>query len=65
MVLSDVSQEVLGGKQFSLELKVHSSSSPITILSDNQSSLDIVKNPANHHKAKHIDIHYHAIHHYI
>ena len=47
------------------ELKVHSSSGPITILSDNQSALDIVKNPANYRKAKHIDIRYHAIRHYL
>ena len=31
------------------------------ILLDNQSALDIVENPANHRKAKYIDIRYHAI----
>ena len=35
------------------------------ILLDNQSALDIVENPANHRKAKYIDIRYHAIHHYL
>ena len=36
-----------------------------TILSDNQSALDIAEYPANYRKAKHIDIHYHAIRHYL
>ena len=65
MALSDASREALARKQFGQELKVRSSSSPITIFSDNQSALDIVENPANHRKAKHIDIHYHAIRHYL
>ena len=59
--LSDASREALARKQFGQELKVRSSSSPITILSDNQSALDIAENPANYRKAKHIDIRYHFI----
>ena len=65
MALSDASREVLARKQFGQELRVHTSSSPIIILSDNQSARDIAENPANHCKAKHIDIRYHAIHHYL
>src|SRR5438552_11746132 len=59
VALSDASREALARKQFSQELKVRSSSSPITILSDNQSALEIAENPANYCKAKHIDIRYH------
>src|SRR5947207_12841616 len=65
MALSDASREALARKQFGQELKVRSSSSPITILSDNQSALAIAENPANYRKAKHIDIRYHAIRHYL
>ena len=65
MALSDASREALARKQFGQELKVRSSSSPITILSDNQSALEIAENPANYRKAKHIDIRYHAIRHYL
>ena len=38
---------------------------PIIILSDNQSALEIAENPANYRRAKHIDIRYHAIRHYL
>ena len=55
----------LARKQFGQELKVYSSSSPITILSDNQSALNIAENPVNYCKAKYIDIQYHAIHYYL
>src|SRR5437762_13068774 len=64
MALSDASREALARKQFSQELRVPSSSTPITILSDNQSALKIAENPANYRRAKHIDIRYHAIRHY-
>src|SRR5947199_10689875 len=43
MALSDASREALARKQFGQELKVRSSSSPITILSDNQSALEIAE----------------------
>ena len=52
MALSDASREALARKQFSQELRVPSSSTPITILSDNQSALEIAENPANYRKAK-------------
>ena len=35
------------------------------ILSDSQSALDISENPARYRQAKHIDVRYHAIRHYI
>jgi len=65
MALSDASREALARKQFGQELRVPSSSTPITILSDNQSALEIAENPANYRRAKHIDIHYHTIRHYL
>src|SRR5438876_9338620 len=55
----------LQGSNSDQELKVRSSSWPITIFSDNQSALEIAENPANYCKAKHIDIRYHAIRHYL
>ena len=61
MALSDASREALARKQFGQELGVPSSQAPITILSDNQSALEIAENPANYRRAKHIDIRYHAI----
>ena len=64
MALSDASREAIARKQFFQELTIPSSS-PVTILSDNQSALDIAENPANYRKAKHIDIRYHAIRHYL
>ena len=36
-----------------------------TIQSDSQTALDISENPANYRRAKHIDICYHAVRHYI
>jgi hypothetical protein len=65
MALSDASREAIARKQFFQELKIPSSFMPVTILSDNQSALEIAENPANYRKAKHIDIRYHAIRHYL
>ena len=56
IALSDASREALARKQFGQELRLPSASSPITILSDNQSALEIAENPANYRRAKHIDI---------
>ena len=61
MALSDASREALARKQFGQALHVPSSSSLVTILSDNQSALEIAENPANYRRAKRIDIRYHAI----
>ena len=65
MSLLDASREAIARKQFFQELKVQSSSTPVAILSDNQSALEITENPANYRWAKHIDISYHAIRHYL
>ena len=65
MALSDAAREALARKQFFCELRIPSGEHPITILSDGQSALDISENPAKYRKAKHIDIQYHAIRHYI
>ena len=40
-------------------------SHPITMLSDSQSAIDISENLAKYRQAKHLDIRYHAIRHYI
>ena len=63
MSLSNAAREAIVRKQFFQELKVPSSSTSITILSDNQSALEIAENPANYRRAKHIR--YHAIRHYL
>jgi len=65
MALSDAAREALARKQFFCELQIPSGENPVTILSDGQSALDISENPAKYRKAKHIDIQYHAIRHYI
>ena len=65
MILSDMLREAIARKQFFQELSVQSSSKPITILSDSQSALEIAENPAKYRYAKHIDIKYHTIRHYI
>ena len=64
MAISDASREALARMQFLQELKIQTA--PILILSDSQTALDLAKGTAiNHRKAKHIDIKYHAIRHYI
>ena len=40
-------------------------SKPVTILTDSQTALNISENPTNYRQAKHIDIRYHAVRHYI
>src|SRR5204863_6329254 len=64
MAISDASREAIARIQFFQELGVPST--PILILADSNTALDIVNRDAiNHRKAKHIDIKYHAIRHYI
>ena len=65
MALSDASREALARRQLFKELCIPSASKPVTILTDSQTALDISENSANYHQAKHIDIHYHAVRHYI
>ena len=65
MALSDAAREALARKQLFCELQIPSGQQPVTILSDSQSALDISENPAKYRQAKHIDVRYHAIRHYI
>jgi hypothetical protein len=64
MAISDASREAIARIQFFQELSIPSA--PILILADSNTALDIANGGAiNHRKAKHIDIKYHAIRHYI
>ena len=64
MAISDTSREAIARIQFFQELSIPSE--PILILVDSQTALEIADGMAvNHRKAKHIDIKYHAIRHYI
>ena len=64
MAISDASREAIARIQFFQELSIPST--PILILADSETALDIANGRAiNHRKAKHIDIKYHAIRHYI
>ena len=64
MALSDASCEAIARIQFFQELSIPSQ--PILILADSQTAIDIADGTAiNYTKAKHIDIKYHAIRHYI
>jgi hypothetical protein len=64
MAISDTSREAIARTQFFQELGIPSA--PILILADSNTALDIANGDAiNHRKAKHIDIKYHAIRHYI
>jgi hypothetical protein len=65
MVLSDAAREALARLQLFEELRIPSASKPVTILTDSQTALDISENSANYRQAKHIDIRYHAVRHYI
>jgi hypothetical protein len=64
MAISDTSREATARIQFFQELAIPST--PILILADSNTALDIANDDAvNHRKAKHIDIKYHTIRHYI
>ena len=64
MAISDASREAIARIQFFQELNIPSE--PILIVADSETALDIASGTAvNHRKAKHIDIKYHAIRHYI
>ena len=65
MTLSDAAREALARRQLFEELCIPSASKPVTLLTDSQMALDISENPANYRQAKHIDIRYHAVRHYI
>jgi hypothetical protein len=62
---SEASREALARKQFLGELNISCVINPITILLDSQAALNIAENPTKYRQAKHIDIKYHAVRHYI
>ena len=57
MVLGLSTQEALYLQRFTEDLKLLSK--PVLLYSDSQSALDLVKNPVNHSRSKHIDIKHH------
>jgi hypothetical protein len=64
MALSDASREAIARGQFFQELNIPSM--PILILSDNEAALDLADGTTtNHRRAKHIDIRYHQVRHFI
>ena len=65
MALSDAAREAIARKQLFEELRVPSASRPIPLLTDSQTALEISDNPTRHRQAKHIDVRYHAVRHYI
>ena len=65
MALSDAAREAIARKQFFQELQIPSASRPVPLLTDSQTALDISDNPAKYRQAKHIDVRYHAVRHYI
>src|SRR5277367_6574768 len=65
MALSDAAREAIARKQLFDELRVPSASRPIPLLTDSQTALEISDNPARYRQAKHIDVRYHAVRHYI
>jgi reverse transcriptase-like protein/integrase-like protein/Pol polyprotein/LTR polyprotein gag-polypeptide-like protein len=65
MALSDASREALARKQLFEELQIPAGSRPVPILTDSQTAMEISDNPAKYRQAKHIDVRYHAVRHYI
>jgi hypothetical protein len=65
MALSDAAREAIARKQFFQELQIPSAIRPIPLLTDSQTALDISDNPTKYRQAKHIDVRYHAVRHYI
>ena len=65
MTLSNTAREALARRQLFEELHILSASKSVTILINNQTALNISENPANYRQAKHINIRYHTIKHYI
>ena len=65
MALSDVAREAIARKQFFQELQIPSAIRSVPLLTDSQTALEILDNPAKYRQAKHIDVHYHAVRHYI
>lgn len=65
IVAAEAAWETLARKQFLEELQLPCTNNPIIILSDSQTALDISENPTKYHQAKHIDIKYYAVRHYL
>src|SRR5579859_4298573 len=65
MALSDATREAIARKQFFQELQIPSAIRSIPLLTDSQTALEILNNPAKYRQAKHIDVRYHAVRHYI
>jgi hypothetical protein len=65
MALSDATREAIARKQLFQELQIPSAIRPVPILCDSQSANDISDNPARYRQAKHIDVRYHAVRHYL
>ena len=59
ILMSYATQEALWLKTILSELGVNLKQ--ITICNDSTSSIQIIKNPTSHHRAKHIDVRYHFI----
>ena len=61
MALAHTAKESAWIKGILCELGFHSRDTPITIHCDNQSSMNIAKNPIFHSRTKHIDVRHHFI----
>jgi transposase InsO family protein len=60
MAVSDAAKEAVWWRSFLSSLGFNQSNAT-TILSDNQGSIKLSKNPENHRRTKHIDVRYHYI----
>ena len=65
MALSDATREAIARKQFFKELQVPSAIRPVPLLTNSQTALDISDNLTKYRQAKHIDVCYYAVRHYI
>jgi len=65
MALSDAARQAIPQKWFFQELRVPSAMRSVPLLIDSQTALEISDNPVKYRQAKHIDVCYHAMHHYI
>jgi hypothetical protein len=65
MAVSDAAREAIARKQFFQELHISSTIRPVPLITDSQTALEISDNPAKYRQAKHIDVRYHAVRHYL
>jgi len=59
VAMSEATQEAIWLKTILSELRVNLKQ--VTMCNDNMSSMQIIKNPTSHHRAKHIDVRFHFI----